>query len=97
MNKDFNKKLEEFKIREQSHKIINRINYPKSSIAMGFKISMDFVVSIIVGTLIGLGIDMFFLTNPIFFLIFLLLGILAGTLNMYRTVIKLEKEKKNRK
>ena len=49
----------------------------------------DFVVTIIVGCLIGLGIDKMFETEPIFFLIFLFLGIAGAFLNIYRTVLNL--------
>ena len=47
---------------------------------------MDLVSSIIAGVLIGLGLDKIFLTKPIFFIIFLLLGFIAGFFNLYKSV-----------
>ena len=58
-------------------------------LGVGMKISLDLISSIIVGILIGLGFDKIFLTKPIFFLIFLLLGIIAGLINVIRAMNKL--------
>ena len=58
---------------------------------LGLKLATDFVVTIIVGCLIGLGIDKLFQTEPTFFLIFLFLGIAGAFLNIYRTVLNLNK------
>ena len=92
MNKkihDFKQKLEAFeKNKKNNLKFIKNTN----SFGLGLKISLDLVVSIIVGILIGLGIDKLFNTKPIFFLIFFILGIAAGCFNMYRSIINLEKK-----
>ena len=64
------------------------------AIGVGIKISVDFVSTIVVGVLIGLGIDKLLDTKPIFFIIFFILGLAAAFLNMYRTVINLEKRTK---
>ncbi|MAI76949.1 MAG: hypothetical protein CBC25_06820 [Pelagibacteraceae bacterium TMED65] len=53
---------------------------------------MDLVSSIIAGILIGLGLDKFFLTKPIFFIIFLLLGIITGFYNIFKSMQKLNKK-----
>ena len=50
------------------------------------------VAVIIVGCLIVLGIDKIFNTKPIFFLIFLIFGIAGAFLNIYRTILKLDKK-----
>ena len=63
----------------------------KTNYSIGLKISMDLVSSIIAGILIGLGLDKFFLTKPIFFIIFLLLGIIAGFFGLYKTVKNINK------
>ena len=59
-------------------------------INLGFKLSLDLISPIIVGTLIGLGIDKFFFTKPVFFLIFLLLGIITGFLSIIRSMKSLK-------
>ncbi len=84
MSNDLTKKIEK-KIKDSEPKNIKN----KSSYSLGLKISMDLVASIIAGTLIGLGMDKFFSTKPIFFLIFLLLGIITGFYSLYKSVKKL--------
>ena len=78
-----------------SHKLVlkNKNNTPKkiSGYGIGMKISLDLFSSILVGTMIGLGIDNFFSTKPIFLLIFLVLGIIAGFYNLYKSAQNLNK------
>ena len=78
-----------------SHKGVlrNKENTPKkiSGYGVGMKISLDLFSSILVGTMIGLGIDKFFSTKPIFLLIFLVLGIIAGFYNLYKSAQSLNK------
>jgi ATP synthase protein I len=62
-----------------------------SGYGIGMKISLDLFSSILVGTMIGLGIDNFFSTKPIFLLIFLVLGIIAGFYNLYKSAQNLNK------
>ena len=63
----------------------------KSGYGIGMKISLDLVSSIIAGSLIGLGIDIFFSTKPVFFIIFLVLGVIAGFFGLYKTVKNINK------
>ena len=49
----------------------------KSGYSLGIKISIDLVAAIITGSIIGLGLDKFFSTKPIFFNFF-------GIRNYYR-------------
>ena len=58
----------------------------KSGYSLGIKISIDLVAAIITGSIIGLGLDKFFSTKPIFFLLFLVLGIIAGFYSLYKSV-----------
>ena len=71
----------------------NKKNSPKkiSGYGTGMKISLDLFSSIFVGTMVGLGIDNFFSTKPIFLLIFLVLGIITGFYNLYKSVQNLNK------
>ena len=84
MSNNLTKKIEK-KIKDSEPRNIKN----KTSYSLGLKISMDLVASIIAGTLIGLGVDKFFSTKPIFFLIFLLLGIITGFYSLYKSVKKL--------
>tara|TARA_A100001011_G_scaffold395872_1_gene492119 strand:- start:10001 stop:10264 length:264 start_codon:yes stop_codon:yes gene_type:complete len=80
-----NSNLEKFKerlknIEENRHK---KKTEPQG-LGLAMKISLDLISPIIVGILIGLGFDKFFSTKPIFFLIFLLLGIITGFIGMIK-------------
>ena len=91
-NEELKKKINEFK---QNKNIGFKNNIHTSSmLGHGLKISIDLIASIFVGIMIGLGMDKLFSTKPIFFLIFLILGIAGAFLNIYRTVINLEKRNK---
>ena len=54
------------------------------------KIGLDLVSTIVVAVLIGLGIDKIFSTHPIFFIIFLLLGIISGFYSVIKSMSKLK-------
>ena len=86
-----NNKLEKFKNRlkiiEQNR---NKKKTNPKSLGIGMKISLDLISPIIVGVLIGLGFDKIFLTKPIFFLIFLLLGIITGFISIIKSMKSLK-------
>ena len=83
MKNDFSDRLEQ-KLKKP------KTNYYKNNgYSIGLKISMDLISSIIVGVLIGLGLDKIFLTKPIFFIIFLVLGIITGFYSLFKTMKKL--------
>ncbi len=84
-------KLEKFKDRLKN---IERNRYKKKpepkGLGIGIKISLDLISPIIVGILIGVGFDKIFSTKPIFFLIFLLLGIITGFISIIRSMKSLK-------
>ena len=83
MKNDFSDRLEQ-KLKKP------KVNYNKNNgYSIGLKISLDFISSIIVGALIGYGLDKIFLTKPVFFIIFLVLGIITGFYSLFKTVKKL--------
>ena len=91
-NEELKKKINEFK---QSKNFGFKSNISTSTmLGSGLKLSIDLIASIFVGIMIGLGMDKLFSTKPIFFLIFLLLGVAAGFVKMYRSIINIEKIKK---
>ena len=59
-------------------------------LGVGMKVSLDLISPIIVGILIGVGFDKFFSTKPIFFLIFLLLGIITGFISVIKSMKSLK-------
>ena len=83
MKNDFSNRLEQ-KLKKP------KTNYYKNNgYSLGLKISLDLISSIIVGALIGYGLDKIFLTKPVFFIIFLVLGIITGFYSLFKTVKKL--------
>ena len=67
---------------------------PKGSngAGFGFKISTEIVAALIVGVGIGILVDNYFNTKPFGLIIFFILGALAGFLNVYRVMRRIEKE-----
>ena len=60
---------------------------------------ISFVLAIIIGVFIGLKLDEWFGTDPWFFFIFLLFGIIAGFRNLYiitKRVIKKDENSKDK-
>ena len=86
---DLKKKLEAF---EKGNKTSLKYNKYTNSYGLGLKISLDLVAALVVGVLIGLGIDKIFDTKPVFFLVFFLFGVAAGFMNMYRSLLNIEKK-----
>ena len=85
-----NNNLEEFKERLKNIKVKRKKKPEPKGLGIGMKISLDLISPIIVGTLIGLGFDKIFSTKPIFFLIFLLLGIITGFLSVIKSMKSLK-------
>ena len=83
--------LEKFKDRLKN---IEQNKYNKKpdpkGLGIGMKISLDLISPIIVGILIGLGFDKIFSTKPIFFLIFLLLGIITSFISVIKSMKSLK-------
>lgn len=51
-------------------------------------IGVQLAVSIIIGFLMGLGLDRWLGTSPLFMLVFIVFGVAAGFLNVYRVAMK---------
>lgn len=56
--------------------------------SLAMRTGVEFTSGILVGTLIGRGIDIYFETYPWGLVIFIVLGIMAGGLNIYRLLDK---------
>ncbi len=82
MKNDFSDRLEQ-KLKK------SKTNNNNNGYSIGLKISLDLISSIIVGALIGFGLDKIFSTKPVFFIIFLVLGIITGFYSLFKTVKKL--------
>ena len=78
-----------------SDRLEKKLKKPKTSnnkengYSIGLKISLDLISSILVGAFIGHGLDKVFSTKPVFFIIFLVLGIITGFYSLFKTIKKL--------
>lgn len=81
---------EKIKVFEEKSNL-NKKNHSPKNVNVGIRVSIDLISTIIVSILIGFGIDKIFSTHPIFFIIFLLLGVITGFYNIIRFMNKLNK------
>ena len=91
-----NRKLENLKQKLdklQSSKTDQSHRYKKTGAGFGFKISTEIIAALIVGVCIGLLVDNYFNSKPFGLIIFFILGALAGFLNVYRVMRRIEKQK----
>ena len=56
-----------------------------SAMALGFRLSSELIAGVVVGAGIGWGFDHLLSTSPFGFVAFLLLGFVAGVVNVVRT------------
>ena len=68
-------------------------NKKETGAGFGFKISTEIIAAIVVGVGIGLIVDNYFNTKPIGLIIFFIFGALAGFLNVYRVMRRIEKQR----
>ena len=54
------------------------------AMARGFRLSSELVAGVVVGAAIGWGIDRLLSTSPFGFIVFFLLGFVAGLINLVR-------------
>ena len=55
------------------------------------QLGLVIIVCILVGLAIGLFLDKFFKTNGVFVVIFLIMGIIAGFMNVYKDIMRKSK------
>ena len=88
-------KLKELKKRIETAKSINTPPPNKnkeSGAGFGFKISTEIIAALVVGVGIGLIVDKYLGTKPFGLIIFFIFGALAGFLNVYRVMRRIEKQ-----
>lgn len=70
---------------QQANEEKTRPGPPRSSaLGLAFRMTTDMVVSVAVGTGIGLGLDYWLGTKPWFMIVFFFLGAAAGVMNVIR-------------
>ncbi|MBT5214406.1 MAG: ATPase F0F1 [Pelagibacteraceae bacterium] len=93
MDKD--DKLKDLKDRIQTAETINTpqpSNKKNNGAGFGFKISTEIIAALVVGVGIGLIVDKYLGTKPFGLIIFFIFGALAGFLNVYRVMRRIEKQ-----
>ena len=92
VNKD---KLNELKKRIDTAKSIETPPSKKSKesgAGFGFKISTEIIAALVVGVGIGLIVDKYLDSKPFGLIIFFIFGAIAGFLNVYRVMRRIEKQ-----
>ena len=88
-------KLKELKDRIETANSSNTPNIKKNKVSgagFGFKISTEIIAALVVGVGIGLIVDKYLGTKPFGLIIFFIFGALAGFLNVYRVMRRIEKQ-----
>ena len=62
----------------------------KKGVSFGFRIGVELVSAIAVGTIIGIFVDKYLGSKPFGLIIFFILGAFAGFLNIYRVMRRIE-------
>ena len=70
----------------------NTSNKKNNGAGFGFKISTEIIAALVVGVGIGLIVDKYLGTKPFGLIIFFIFGALAGFLNVYRVMRRIEKQ-----
>ena len=83
---NLNKRLKKFEKKNLKKK--NKIK-KNNDLGLFLKAGVELISPIIVGVFIGLFLDNYFNTKPLFLIIFLILGFGGGISNIYKTVKRL--------
>ena len=85
-------KINDIKEKENLIKTSENIEKRGNSIGMAFRLSTELVSGILVGSVMGWSIDKWLGSQPWFFLIFFILGIAAGIINVIKTAKNMNNE-----
>ena len=66
-------------------------NQKNSNFGEAFKLSTELVAAVVVGTIIGFILDNWFGTKPWLILIFFLVGVIAGIMNVVKSAKRMQK------
>ena len=89
---DLISKIDEFKEKERLAKTSENIEKRGNSIGLAFRLSTELVSGIVVGSIMGWSLDKWLGSQPWFFLIFFILGIAAGIINVIKTAKNMNNE-----
>ena len=86
--KDLKSKIETIEKKNKNESLPKKEN----ALNFGFKISTEIVAALVVGVGIGILVDKLLGTKPFGLIIFFIFGALAGFLNIYRVMRRIEKQ-----
>ena len=91
--KDFKEISTRLKIAKKNFKKINekKSGSNVTSIGKALKISTELVAAVVVGSIIGFLLDSWFGTKPLLTIIFFIMGVAAGIINVIKTAKKMQK------
>ena len=91
--KDFKEISTRLKIAKKNFKEINekKSGSNVTSIGKALKISTELVAAVVVGSIIGFLLDSWFGTKPLLTIIFFIMGVAAGIINVIKTAKKMQK------
>jgi len=95
VSKDGNNPIKKLSDRIKQSSTFNKKNRranQNSPIGIAFRLGVEMVSALIVGGLMGWGIDKLLGTKPWFMIIFFLFGAIAGMLNVIKTGKKINKQ-----
>ena len=67
-------------------------NRGSSYIGTAFKISTELVSAVVIGTIIGFILDSWFDTKPVLIIVFFIIGVVAGIVNVIRSAKLMQKK-----
>jgi len=67
-----------------------------SAMAIGFRLSSELIAGVVVGALLGWGFDRLLSTSPFGLIVFVLLGFVAGVVNVIRSAAGVAPDKTGR-
>ena len=77
----------------QNDKEKNKGESDFKGLSFAYRISSELVAALIVSVILGLTLDKFLDTKPIALITLIILGFLAGLLNIYRLIRRIENSK----
>ena len=91
MNKELDKKID-LALSKKKNLSTTKNSIDKSFLSTLSRVATELVAGLIIGTGLGLLIDNWLETKPLFLIIFFFLGAAAGMLNVIRTANRMQKD-----
>ena len=77
--------------KKNEKKQLNKSGTNVTSVGMALKISTELVAAVVVGTTIWFLLDSWFDTKPLLIIVFFIIGVIAGILNVIKAAKKMQK------